>query len=156
MKLFIVFLFILFSFVSKAANADSIALTVNYSVINNGGSDENRLNLSQESIFYLAKTALEAKGWTVVNSIKEATNGIEENITVTVGQNLRGGSLGFAVALRMNGLIDGTIRGKKKVQRVAFKYDTALVTYGGGADFVIQNTRKDVEQAINNSIASTF
>lgn len=136
--------------------ANPIALTVTYKVAPGSGPQVGELGLGQKEVFEIAKSALENKGWKVVRSPSDAAGGVEAKIDINAVQNAGGGSaVGFAVAIGMFGVSNGT-SSAAKVKRVAFNYSNTLVSYGGSYDFAVQNTRKDVATSIKQWIASTF
>lgn len=142
--------------VKTAGAADAIALTVWYNVLPGSGPQVEALRLGQKEIFDIARTALEAKGWKVVRSPKAALGGAEVKLDINVVQNAGGGgNVGFAVALGMYGVSNGTSK-VSNTKRVAFNYSSALVSYGGSYDFAVENTRKDVASQITQWISSSF
>lgn len=158
MKLIKFALFSAFSIISHQAIASgNIALTVSYGIPSTSGPQVHELQIGKKEIYEIAKSSLEAKGWKIVESPKDALGGVEARINVNAIQNVGGGGsvFGFAVSLGMNGVSNGT-SAVSDTKRVAFSYWSILVSCGGEYNFTKQCMRNGITNGVTQWVAETF
>lgn len=116
------------------AEAVRVAIRTNIQKFENAGPYSENIGLTQQVLYENIKNSLERKGYQVVSSSAEATDGITFSVDIGYGQNCCGsgdGPHGYAVSIGYYILGKGSFKHIPSTKEVALAWGSGIMAAGG-------------------------